>query len=654
MKHGNQKWPGSTQLERNAHSAAFQNYLKRIHYPLEERQEDNPIFIKLREDWLVQRQMRLATLKAKRELKEVESQKQNKANSIPGRGAQNTTKQQAQQAVKRSKGAFNSKHPPPTGFHSNLSVYKWLLHYIPHHFSGESNTNFDLKETIFDIIRDFNKGLQDKTLPSPQQIIANTNKVKVDLYKIQKRMLEHFMKYAWAAVEVFRSAGKTQLVLGLITYIICENPDIRIAFMSEEYKKTAQRVRVVRALLQSPKIVEDYGYLINDTHSSSGKGGKNTEALFECHRTASHIEPTLMAITWKDAQALGYHYDGVVMDDPWSQKLQNTTDAIEKWLDWFGEFRFSMENVKFCWMLRTKKGYHDLYTELDKMSRWKIMRQPLVMKLPVETDYEFIEDSEGVIVDVRIKSSAEYEIYDTCNGKYNISNILLIRHENPYYYERELQNNPYLQEGNVFKVGDLNNFNSKSLDPIVQGFLKQQSAVKYIKMMDMSFGQSDTADYNVLLVLGKYRNRIFLVDAAIGRWSFADREKEIKRMEERWPGVPLYIEQDFMQNAVIKELRGKLKGLKIHGFTSKGKGQNYKDLYEGQKKASKKGKIHDSLIVPVSDQRVYIAESLPGRETLINQFRSFPNCDYFDYIDTLSMGNIVLGTTKFHKSAVFA
>ena len=92
--------------------------------------------------------------------------------------------------------------------------------------------------------------------------------------------------------------------------------------------------------------------------------------------------------------------------------------------------------------------------------------------------------------------------------------------------------------------------------------------------------------------------------------------------------------------------------LKIHNFTSKGKGQNYKTIYEGEKDAGKKGKIHDSLGVPWTDGRFYIYEGLPGFDELKFQLLQFPKCEMFDCIDTFAMGTIVL--RDFASPAVIA
>lgn len=500
---------------------------------------------------------------------------------------------------------FDDDKPEPTGFHSDLHITKWLEKYCIRMFHGQ-------------------------------------------LYQVQYDIHEFQAKYPWNMTKVYRAAGKTVLTLGKLAYKICENPEERLFILGQEIKKTIQRVRVVRNLLGSEEIVNDYGYLINDAGSGNRRRGKNTEAMFEVHREIDAIEPTLMAITWKDDQALGYHYTGGTMDDPWSKKLQNQEDAKEKWMEWWGEFQGSLEGCRFLDILCTAKGMKDLYARLEGEKQFKVLKIPLVLKFPSKTKL-LMNEAEDLYIGAEV--SDDYEFYDDCNGKYSMTTldykrgikcIPILRHNDPLNFEMEYQQNPYLPEGNVFKWKYANIFNSHTPDPIVMGFYKQFGAVKKIKMMDMAFGESKKSALNVMLMMGIYRRRLFIFDAWVGRWSTSERIKVIKKSEAKYPGVPLYIEDDVSQIATVRDIKKQLKHLKIRNFTSKGKGQNYRVIYEGEQDASKKGKIHDSLGVPWTDGRFYIYKDLPYFDELKFQLLQFPKCEMFDLIDAMAMGTIVL------------
>ncbi len=109
--------------------------------------------------------------------------------------------------------------------------------------------------------------------------------------------------------------------------------------------------------------------------------------------------------------------------------------------------------------------------------------------------------------------------------------IPILYHNNKLGFEMEYQQNPYVLEGKLFKWKDVHVYDSNSTDIIVHGVLKQYHVVKKIKMMDMAFGESKTADWNVLLVLGLYRQRLFIIDAWIGHWGTQERFKAIGEAE---------------------------------------------------------------------------------------------------------------------------
>jgi len=511
----------------------------------------------------------------------------------------------------------NSK-PPPTGFKSDLPPEEWIPYYFPDSF-------------------------------------------KNGLYPIQKKILAELMAHPWSIVKVFRSAGKTKLATTLICYYICQDPNERIFIMTGEKKKGIQRLRMIRNMLGSPRIIKDYGYLINEGSNSSVRKGKNTEYLFECHRTIDAIEPTLMVITFEDDQAVGFHYTRGLMDDPWSNKLENQNGALEKWMERWGEFQGSLEQCQTLYILCTRKGVHDLYWKLELEKQFYSIEYPLVKKWP--SQIEFIEDENGMYIGAKV--SDDYEIEDDCFGKYSMEFenrdplkgkicrcIPLIRKRDPIGFSREYQQVPYIPDGDLFKWKNCRLYNKDSSDPLVMGLFKQFSYLRTIGIMDMAFGLKEESDKNVLLVLTFYRGRFFVVDGWSGRWTIDERISIIKEMEAKYPGTPLYVESDLSQIHIVNDLKKKLNHLKIYEFRSRNHGTNYKNLFEGQEKAAKKGKIYDALAIPWSSSKIYLRTDLPVIEDLELQIKQFPRCESYDSIDALSMGIIVL--RQFASGPAFA
>ena len=166
-----------------------------------------------------------------------------------------------------------------------------------------------------------------------------------------------------------------------------------------------------------------------------------------------------------------------------------------------------------------------------------------------------------------------------------------------------------------------------------------------------------TSDYDALGVMAYYEGKFWLHEARIGKWNPAQRESVIRELHELYPNAPLYVESDFGQLSMFDDIKRKIPGLVIRGFESRGKGQKKQMLYEGDKKAAKKGKIHDSLAFPISNRQLYICEKIPllsDPNGLKDQIIGFPNITTFDFIDMLAMGVLILKKKQKKEPLIFA
>ena len=497
-------------------------------------------------------------------------------------------------------------------------ISEWLLTYVPHFFKKINETN-------------------------------------AKLYKTQKKIIQIFAKHSWASISIFRSAGKSMLSLGLLTWMICEYPRGRYFILGEERSKMRGRIRVIRKALQTPKIMEDYGNLIDESNMKHRKG-LDTAYSFLTKRGSyidgndfTAIEPTLLALSWRDQQAQGYHFDAGIFDDIWSIKLQNMKDGIIKFMEWFSEFRHSLEVVEFFLMLRTRKGINDLYAKLDSLKLWYKLEIPLVKVWPSSDSYEVIETETEFKVKILNRSGfKKANLFDTCKRKYDIAKCILMRYRDPIGFEREMQNRPYLPEGKIFRVDNWQEFSLEegpALDVYVVKLRRAVNMIQKVLIMDMAFGRN--GDFNAFLLIGYYLNRYWILKAWIGQdWSLTKRMKIIKEANELYPEARIVIEEDYSQLRTILDIRERNPNLMISTFRSQGKGQKYKDLFDGQKKAAKKGKIMDAMEFPFNNRLIYFERNIPylkdSAESIKTQLTMFPDCEIFDVIDALAMGILVL------------
>ena len=504
--------------------------------------------------------------------------------------------------------------PEPTGFVSDLSDEEWIVRYIPKAIFGS-------------------------------------------LYKTQKTILKFMRRHPRCLIEVFRSAGKTIISNAKIVRTICDNPNVRAFILSEEYSKVVQRMRMIRNLLLAPEIVADYGYLLNDNRTSRVKG-KNTEVVIECHRQIETIEPTLMGITWKDTKSLGFHYDFGLIDDPWSNDAQRQANALDKFKSFWGEFQGSLETCKQLYVICTRKGVDDVYQWMrDELGIFDVLTIPLVRKFP--HTIEIIKNEFGKSIGAKVEG--EYELSDDCKGKYSMTKedpdkgikcIPIMRKGNPYHFEMEYQQRPYLPEGDVFKWENVSLYGPSSRVPIEQDFMRMFDRAHKVLIMDMAYGQSKDADYNALLLVCKYKAHYFLVDAWVGQaWSFNKRLSYIRRAKEKYPDATLYIESDFWQLSMIEQIRSYFP--QTRKFKSAGKGMKFADLYSGfGSKSGKFGKIHDGLESVINNGLLHIRETLPHLDKIQLQITRFPKLNKIDFLDALAMACIILrkrGTNAFER-----
>ena len=57
------------------------------------------------------------------------------------------------------------------------------------------------------------------------------------------------------------------------------------------------------------------------------------------------------------------------------------------------------------------------------------------------------------------------------------------------------------------------------------------------------------------------------------------------------------------------------------------------------------------MVTPINDGQLYIPEKLQAIDELKDELVTFPNCSFYDCIDTLAMGVIIL--RKFINTSVF-
>lgn len=485
----------------------------------------------------------------------------------------------------------------PTNYQSPLNTNDWFDYYIaPMMFRGKSTT----------------------------------------LSRTQHEINDFLDVHQHALVEVFRKAGKTVDVVGRLVRCNTEQREENFAVQSEIIDRSRDRVMAVRAHLQSnSRLIADYGYLPHD------KKYKNTTALWKAgefiiKRDTIQTDPSLKALSWKDAKMLGGHFKGVLFDDPWSIKLEENRDANkEKWFRWYDSTLIgSMEEDSWQHVVCTRKGLYDIYRELEDRGIFAVYKKPAIIHYPSQIEY--IRDADERIIDVVF--SDDGEISDDCNGRFNMRFFLMQKIQmSAEAWEMEYQLEPMPLKGRTWNWDDLQPYKMKNLCLIKPNRIDDN--VRVIGAMDMAFGKSSTAHYTALVILGSKGRDIYLLQIYLKRGASKKyKAKMIDRAKEDFVTMrKVFIEADLQQSAYVDELQELVDSVRIEPVLSRHEEKILKKEEIGKLKP-KHVRIISQVDEVFESQRFYIRKEMNHYDEFQRQVKEFPKSKWDDIIDAVGIG----------------
>ena len=542
-----------------------------------------------------------------------------KESPVDKRGQVNNDETQLDASMSLSE--YIEKHRSPTGFISPLDDIAWINKYLSHQLLGGGR-----------------------------------------LYKTQEEISIHFDKNLWAAADVWRGVGKTMLALGKIVRRMCDNPNIRLALITEESSRSIQRVAVIKVILQTNRlIIKDYGYLPHDK-AYAGFRGKWSSKMLQLKRTIVAQEPTLMGVSQGATDMLGYHFDGILIDDPWSTEIQRIKGAKEKWMNWFTEtFLGCIEKGAFCWMLFTRKGVDDLYSDIIYTRGLFVpFTKPAIKRYPPPDQFEYILNERGMPVIGRdgvptIKWLGEDhgEINDACHGRFSMSYLLgKKRQQGNLKFEQEFQCNPMPLKGALLDWDLLRFYGTKAANTELQEFeLPNYELMTYISFMDQAFGLTDRADFTVVAVIGMYGGRFYLDRLYRGKWTESEKIAMINKIFEDFPRMTrMGIESGFIQTHTAKKLIQACSKFPLVPIDQRGAGRQYK-LGIGSKKNidAKILRIYDQFSPHLVVRDLYVNKSMPFIDELEKEFRFLGNAEHDDIMDAVGSALEMVASSSLFK-----
>lgn len=360
---------------------------------------------------------------------------------------------------------------------------------------------------------------------SPHYFVNKVYQYRTD--GIHSIILDHLETAQNALVLLPRGHGKSKMLSGYITWLIVNNPNLRIILASESDKKAMVFLRSIRNTIEYNPIIKKYYGELKGTPWSDHEIELST-------RTEHHTEPTLMSVGSGSGQITGLHSTHLYLDDLVSFASARSQTQREKDLDWY---KTSLMPVPLAdskiGVLGTRYHPSDLYQFLIDDLKYSVLKMPA------------IDPETGKSL---------------CEWLYPLKKLEQKRKElgSQIWHLQYMNDVSLLQEGNIFKY-EFFKFYDLLLkkDEVIINRDNKSIKIKKIHIgVDPAISQKDTADFTAITILGMGEdNKLYVLDTIKGHWTFTQQKQKIIELDNIWNPNKIVIEDVAYQKALIQELR---------------------------------------------------------------------------------------------------
>ena len=292
--------------------------------------------------------------------------------------------------------------------------------------------------------------------------------------------------------------------------------------------------------------------------------------------------------------------DLLIIDDPHSEQDALSESALENAYEWYTSGpRQRLQPGGSIVMVMTRWSLKDLTGKLIKAQasdvladQWEVVEFPAILPSDKVLWPEFWNKDELL----RVKASLSL-------SKWNA----------------QWQQNPTSEEGAIIKKEWWNRWEKEDIPP-----------VSYImQSYDTAFSKKETADYSAITTWGVFQPKeggpenLILMDAKRGRWDFPELKSHAMEEYKYWEPDMVLIEAKATGTPLTDELR--TMGIPVVNYTpSKGR--------------DKHTRMH--MVAPIFESGKVWAPEKKFSEEVIDECAAFPNGDYDDYCDSMSMALI--------------
>lgn len=303
--------------------------------------------------------------------------------------------------------------------------------------------------------------------PEERRALSVASPVFFDTYYCGMRFAEHRRRWltrfdqAWQSAKdtkekgrllvlAPRDHGKTEVAITYAVRAILMNRNVRILWICESASQAEKRMRRVKALLRSERVIEDWA---SEPHNGctplESEEVPWTQTQLYVPRTLESVDPTVTAIGSGGA-VTGAHFDLVLADDLESDTTVYTASMRDKTKRWFRATVLPMlTRGGLIITVGTRKHYGDLYGDILNDPSWSVLEDPAIKKWPEAHRFITAEvDGREVITDVNIEGECEVLWPEERPAKYLLRER---RSMGSQLFAREFQNQVQDDSASAFK-----------------------------------------------------------------------------------------------------------------------------------------------------------------------------------------------------------
>lgn len=427
-----------------------------------------------------------------------------------------------------------------------------------------------------------------------------------------EKILSHMVEANSSLTLVARGHGKSLMMSVYITWLVVNNPNIRVLLISETDRKAQMFLSKIKAILQHSPILEKYyGNLVGEKWTDHAVTLKTRTEIF--------AEPTILASGAGSSAVVGTHANVICCDDLLGFEVARSDVQRERLLDWYRTSLMpcGLAGVKTI-VCGTRYHYSDLYQHHIDVFKYDTLILPAI-KSDGTALCEWLQPLE--------------DKFDS-NGNLFIKGLKTIRSDlGEIIFALQYSNDvELLKEGNIIKYNDLRWYNSLYHDENNQVFVLREDnkKIKIGKIVignDPAISQKESADDSAWIICGMGTdNNIYILESINKKLSFDQQIKMVEHLVEKWQPNMVNIEKVAYQAALITELQRR-GGLKINPMVPV------------------RDKVARTMGITgfFEDHRVYLQRSM---QALIDQLILFPDGKNDDLVDscTYSLLGMKFGT----------